>query len=67
MGGCNTDYPNGASGQQNFNLYKVTILLSDFSKFSGSVTYPSTDGYVLGDPSVVNSNRSEERRVGKEC
>ncbi|HAC20788.1 MAG TPA: hypothetical protein DCF91_01660 [Porphyromonadaceae bacterium] len=56
LGGCNTDYSNGATGQKNFNLYKVTILLSDFSKFSGGVTYPSTDGYVLGDPSVVDNN-----------
>lgn len=54
-GGCNSDYPNGATGQTNFNLYKITVLVNDFSKISNLDSYPSISDYVLGDPSIIES------------
>lgn len=56
-GGCNGDYPNGDSGtgQTNFNLYKVTILVNDLTKIANLVNYPSIANYVIGDPSITSS------------
>lgn len=56
-GGCNSDYPNGdaSSGQTNFNLYKITVLVNDFSKIANVANYPSISNYVLGDPSIIES------------
>lgn len=58
-GGCNSDYPNGATGQTNFNLYKITVLVNDFSKISNIANYPSISNYVLGDPSIIESGTNK--------
>lgn len=55
--GCNGDYPNGdtGTGQTNFNLYKVTILVNDLTKIANLNNYPSIANYVIGDPSIITS------------
>ncbi|MGL5921198.1 MAG: fimbrial protein [Bacteroidales bacterium] len=56
-GGCNDDYPNGDSqtGQTNFNLYKITILVNDLTKIANINNYPSITNYVIGDPGTITS------------
>ncbi|MGL5729868.1 MAG: fimbrial protein, partial [Bacteroidales bacterium] len=58
-GGCNSDYPNGASGQTNFNLYKITVLVNDLSKIPNVTNYPTISNYVLGDPSIIESGTNK--------
>lgn len=58
-GGCNSDNPNGASGQTNFNLYKITVLVNDLSKIPNLSNYPSISNYVIGDASLIEAGTNK--------